>query len=392
MKIASQAIHAGDRKAAGRQIPVTTPIYASSSFYYEDIETVDRVFGQEEAGFAYSRYDNPTNSALEELVSELESGAGTLATSTGMSAIRMAIDAALLDRKKSILASKDLYGATVKLLQSVLEPFGCEVNLIDVCDLKAVEEKLAKFRPGCVLMETVSNPMLRVAQMDRIAELSRQYEAALIVDNTFATPLLIRPLEHGANLTVHSATKYLSGHGDVMGGFITGDAAHMATVRSLSRICGPVMGPFNAYLAMRGIKTFPLRMERQCRNAQCVFEWLKNHSRISRIHFTGDPNHPDAEVIRRLFPAGLTGAMLSFELKDASKEDVFRFMNRLRMIVPATSLGDVHTMILYPPMSSHRDLAPKQRERMGITESLVRLSVGIEAVEDIVEDLEQALR
>lgn len=392
MKIASKAVHAGDRKQAGRLIPVTTPIYASSSFYYEDIETVDRVFGQEEEGFAYSRYDNPTNAALEELVTELESGAGTLATSSGMSAIRMAIDAALLDRKKSILASRDLYGATVKLLHTVLEPFGCEVNLVDVCDLQAVEEKLAKFRPGCVLMETISNPVLRVAQLDRIAELSRKYEASLIVDNTFATPLLVRPLEVGANLTVHSATKYLSGHGDVMGGFITGDASHIETVRTLSRIYGPVMGPFNAYLAMRGIKTFPLRMERQCRNSQCVFEWLRNHSRMKTINFTGDPAHPDAAVVRRLFPAGLTGAMVSFELKDATKEDVFRFMNKLQMIVPATSLGDVHTMMLYPSMSSHRDLAPKQRERMGITESLVRLSVGIEAAEDIIGDLDQALR
>ncbi len=391
MKIQSKAVHAGDRKAAGDQVPVTTPIYTASSFYYPDIETADKVFAQEQHGYVYARYHNPTNEAVEALISELESGAGALATSSGMMAIQLALQAALLDRKKTILASTALYGATVRLLDTVMASFGCDVNYVDVCDFDAVAQKLEDLKPGCLLLETISNPILRVCEVDRLAAVARETGTAMIVDNTFATPLLMRPLEMGAHFSVHSATKFLSGHGDVMGGFVVADAEHIETVRSISRISGPAMGPFNAYLAMRGIKTFPLRMERQCRNAICVFDWLSKHPRIARIHFTGDPQHPDAAVIRRLMPDSLTGAMVSFELRDAGREQVFEFLNRLQMIVPATSLGDVHTMILYPSMSSHRDISPKQRQRMGISDSLLRVSVGIEAAEDIIADLEQAL-
>jgi cystathionine gamma-synthase/methionine-gamma-lyase len=391
MKIHSKAVHAGDRKQAGAHVPVTTPIYTATSYFYEEIDTLDKVFAQEVPGYAYSRYHNPTSEALEELVTALESGAGTLATSSGMMAIQIALQAALLDRDKRILAADALYGATIKLLESVMEPFGCEVHYANICNLDALESRIRDLKPGCILMETVSNPMLRVGELDRIAAMAKAAGTALIVDNTFATPLLVRPLELGANFSVHSATKYLSGHGDVLGGFVVADAEHIEIVRTLSRITGPVMGPFNAYLAMRGIKTFPLRMERQCRNAVCAFEWLRNHPRISSVIFTGDPDHPDGAVIRRLMPEGLTGAMVSFEIRDASREDVFAFLNRLRMIVPATSLGDVHSMILYPAMSSHRDLPPKQRERMGISDRLVRLSVGIEDPSDIIADLEQAL-
>jgi cystathionine gamma-synthase/methionine-gamma-lyase len=213
----------------------------------------------------------------------------------------------------------------------------------------------------------------------------------LIVDNTFATPLIIRPFEHGASLVVHSLTKYLSGHGDTMGGMLVSDEANLAPLRALSRTVGFTLGPFECYLAMRGIKTFPLRMERQCANACRVASWLATHPRVERVYFTGDPAHPDAATIRRVFPADLYGAIVSFEIRDAGKEEIFAFMDRLKMVVRATSLGDVHTMMLYPTMSSHREISPKHRERMGIRDNLVRLSLGIEAAEDIMADLAQAL-
>jgi cystathionine gamma-synthase/methionine-gamma-lyase len=228
--------------------------------------------------------------------------------------------------------------------------------------------------------------------MDRVAELARASGGALVVDNTFATPLLVRPLEHGAHMSVHSLTKFLAGHGDVLGGAIIADQEHAETVRALARTIGPVLGPFESYLTMRGIKTFALRMERQCANACRIASWLGSHPRISRVHYLADPGHADAAVIRRLLPDGLHGALVAFELKDVSQADVFRFMDRLRLVVRGTSLGDVHSLLLYPVMASHREIAPKQRERMGIHDGLVRLCAGIEAVDDIIADLDQALR
>ena len=379
-------------RRTGRHIPVTTPINTAVSFFYENMEQLDRVFGREEPGFSYSRYDNPSNQALEELCASLESGHGALACSSGMAAIHVALLTALTDRRKSVVAANALYGATVNLLMNVLEPLGVEVRFVDICDLAEVEKAIQEAKPGCVLMETISNPLLRVGQIDKIAALTKSAGAALLVDNTFATPLLARPMEMGANLVVHSLTKFLAGHGDVMGGVVISDEAHYETLRTLSRTFGPVLGPFESYLAMRGIKTFAVRVERQCTNACRVASWLAARPEIARVHFPADPTHPDAAAIRRILPDGLYGAIVTFELKGAGRDDVFRFMNSLQLVVPATSLGDVHSMMLYPAMSSHRELSPKHRERMGIGDGMVRLSVGIEAVEDIIADLEQALK
>jgi cystathionine gamma-synthase/methionine-gamma-lyase len=395
MKIETKAVHSGDRKSdpdrPGAFVPVTTPVYTAASYIYDSTAKLDRVLGREEPGYCYSRYDNPTNAALEELMTSLEGGHGALACSSGMTALHIALLAALTDRRKSIVAASALYGATTSLLTKVLEPLGIAINFIDICDLDAVRRKIGEARPGCVLMETISNPLLRVGDMDRVAELARAAGAALVVDNTFATPLLLRPLEHGAHMTVHSVTKFLAGHGDVLGGIIVADQDHAELIRTLCRTIGPVLGPFESYLTMRGIKTFALRMERHCANACRVATWLSSHPRVSRVHYLADPAHPDAAVIRRLLPDGLYGAIVTFELKNGTKEDMFRFMDRLKLVVRATSLGDVHSVILYPAISSHRDVAPKQRERMGIHDGLVRLCVGIEAVDDILADLEQAL-
>jgi cystathionine gamma-synthase/methionine-gamma-lyase len=242
-----------------------------------------------------------------------------------------------------------------------------------------------------VLVETMSNPLLRVCDIEQLAALCRKYNSALVVDSTFATPLLVRPLELGAHMVVHSLTKFLAGHGDVLGGAVISDQEHFELVRQLSRTCGPVLGPFEAYLAMRGVKTFPLRMERQCSNARALAAWLRNHPKVERVFYLDDPAHPDAAVIRRLLPESLYGAMVSFEIRGAGRGEVFSFLDRLKLVVRATSLGDVHTMMLYPVISSHREMPPAERERLGISENLVRLSAGIEAVEDVLADLDQAL-
>jgi cystathionine beta-lyase/cystathionine gamma-synthase len=392
MKFESKTVHAGDRRKAGNFVPVTTPIYTAASYFYDSMEQLDRVFGREEAGPSYGRYDNPTTSALEALMTELEGGHAAFACSSGMMALHQAVLAALVDRPKRVVAGSVLYGATTQMLMSVFGALGVETTFVDACDLAAVEEAVDEAKPGAVLVETITNPMLRVGALDKLAAIAQRAGAPLIVDNTFATPLLLRPFELGASLVVHSATKYLAGHGDVLGGVIVSDEAHFETLTVLRRTLGPNMSPFESYLTMRGIKTLALRMERQCANACRVASWLAAHSRVERVYFPGDPAHPDAATVNRLFPKNLYGAMVAFGLKNAGKGEVFAFMDKLRMIVPATSLGDVHTMMLYPAMASHRDLSPKHRERLGISDSLVRISTGIEAIEDILTDLEQALR
>jgi cystathionine beta-lyase/cystathionine gamma-synthase len=391
MKLATLAVHAGDRKKPADYIPVTTPIHGAASYVYENIEDLDRVFGGERPGPMYARYGNPTVQALEEQVAALEGGDLAVATASGMAAIHLALLTALTDRRKSVVAAKVLYGQTLTLLMKVLEPGGLAVHFAEPCDLQALEAEVAAAKPAAVLVETVSNPLLRVSPLDRIAEIAHAHGALVIVDASFSSPALLQPLAAGADIVVHSVTKYLAGHGDVLGGILVTRQEFQPVLQVLSRSLGPVMGPFEAYLTMRGVKTLPLRMERQCQNACRVAAWLKAHPRIERVYFPGDPAHPDHDTVQRLFANGSGGGMVSFELKDAGRKQVFALLDALKMIVRATSLGDVHSMILHPAMSSHRDLAPKHRERLGIRDNLLRLSVGIEGVEDILEDLEQAL-
>lgn len=392
MKFESKVVHAGDRKRETTTfVPSTVPIHLGTSYFYDSAEHLDKVFANEEAGVSYSRYGNPTNNALEELVATLEGGQGALATASGMAAIQIAVQAALLDRNHSIVSSNALYGATIKMFDQLFGGFDVDVTYVDCCDLGAVEKAIAAKNPGVIYTESISNPLLRVPRIDKLAEMSRAAGAALIVDHTFATPMLMRPLELGASIVVHSATKYFSGHGDVLGGLVVSNVEHHEIVRSLSRISGPVLGPFESYLTMRGIKTLALRFQKQCCNAQVIANWLKQNRRVDRVHYCSDPQHPDAETIRDLFAPGLFGAIVSFEIKDADRQAVMSFMDRLRMVVPGTTLGDVHTLLLYPSMASHRDLSPKQRERMGIRENLVRLAIGIESSEDIISDVAQAL-
>lgn len=392
MKFESQVVHAGDRKRRkDAVVPSTTPIQLATTYFYDSATTLDRVLGHEEDGFCYARYASPTNAALEELCAALEHGHGALATASGMSAVQIALQAALVDRPHSIIASNSIYGATIGMLDQLFSTFETSVTYVDICDLDALQNAVAEHEPGCIFIESISNPLLRVGDLQRIAELARNAGAALVVDNTFATPMLMRPLQFGANIVVHSVTKYLAGHGDVLGGVVVSDEAHHETVRMLSRLAGPVLGPFESYLTMRGIKTLALRFERQCNNARAVANWLSNHPRVERVYYCADPSHPDACNIKRLFAQGLFGAILSFEIKDASRDDILAFMDRLKMIVPGTSLGDVHSLLLYPVMASHRNVSPKMRERVGIRDNLVRLAAGIEAPDDIIADLDAAL-
>ena len=387
---ATVAVHAGDRKPPAEFRPVTTPIFSASSFFYETLEELEQVFADEKEGHTYSRYGNPTARGLEEQVAALEGADFAVATSSGMAAVHLSLLAALLDRRQAIVAANVLYGQTLSLLTRVLEPAGVEVRFADPCDVGAFGQAIAETNPSVVLLETISNPLLRVPPLDRIAALAKSHGALTLVDSTFTTPVLMRPLELGADLVVHSATKYLGGHGDVLGGVLLGRNELHPPVRFLERTLGANLGAFEAYLAMRGVKTLPLRMERQCRNAAEAAARLAGQPGVERVYYPGDPQHPDHDTAKRLFAGGLFGAMVSVDL-EGGRERAAAFMNSLRLTVPATSLGDVHTMALYPPTSSHRDLAPAHRRRLGIGDGLVRLSIGIEHIDDIVADLEQAL-
>ena len=393
MKFETQVVHSGDRKRTAQgATPSTTPIYLASTYFYDTAETLDRIFAHEEEGQSYARYTNPTNEALEELTTTLEDGFGSLATSSGMTALQLAFQAALLDKAPRIVSASAIYGATMKMLDVVFASTSVETTYVDICDLAAVKTTVERVKPAVVFMESISNPVLRVGDIAAVAEIARANGASLIVDSTFSTPVLQKPLREGANIVVHSATKYFAGHGDVLGGIIVSDKEHHETVRMLSRIVGGTLGPFESYLTMRGIKTLAVRFERQCQNAAALAEWLCAHPLVERVNYCGDPHHPDAQTIKKSFTPGLYGAILSFEVRGADRAAVMQFMNRLKLVVPGTSLGDVHTLLLYPVISSHRDVAPKLRERQGIRDNLVRISAGIEALEDIQADLDAALK
>ncbi len=384
------AVHAGDRKKPADHTPVSTPIHTASSFFYETVEELEEVFDEVRPGVVYSRYGNPTSGAFEEQIAALEGADYGLATSSGMSALHLALASAMTDRRRSIVAGDCLYGHTMSMLMKVLEPTGVDVRFSDPCDLERFEEVVAETRPGVVLLETMTNPLLRVPQLDKVAEIARRHGAMTVVDATFTSPIMMRPLALGVDLVVHSITKYISGHGDVLGGMVLGKEDSRAVTQFLSRTIGTNLGPFEAFLAMRGAKTLPLRFERQCSNARVVAAELGRTAGVERVYFPGDPEHPDHQVAQRLFPEGMFGAVVTLDL-EGGRERALAFLNALEMTVPVTSVGDVHTMALYPPMSTHRDLAPKHRRRLGIGDGMVRLSIGVEGVEDILADVTQAV-
>ena len=393
----TRAVHSGERRATrgdeqnGSFYPISTPIYASTTFSHPDIETTDRVLGGEEAGYSYARYDNPTVRAFEEALASLEAtdGARAFAFASGMAATHAALAAAELTSGARVLAAEQLYGSTATLLVQVFGANGVETRFVDAYDLGAVEKKVAELKPRAVVVESISNPLLRVADVPRLSEITRAAGAALIVDNTFGTPCLQRPLELGADMVVHSATKYLSGHGDLTAGVVACGPPYDAAVEQLRKLVGGVLGPFEAWLAHRGLKTLPLRMDRQCRNAREIAGRLASHPRVAKVNHPSLEDHPDHETALRVLSD--TGGLVSFELAEGGREAAFEFLNALELCVKAPSLGDVYTLAIHPAASSHRELSPARRERLGVGENLVRLSVGIEHPEDIAADIERAL-
>jgi cystathionine beta-lyase/cystathionine gamma-synthase len=389
-RLATRAVHAGERARPDGFVPVSTPIYSTATFLYDHLADIDAIAAGERQGFTYSRHGNPTNAALEEAVASLEGG-GTVATlASGMSAILLALLAAGIEQGMTIAASQDLYGVTTKFLFDVASRWGVQIALVDVLD-SAKREEIWKLKPAVLLLESLTNPLLRIPDLPALMEEAKTHKTLVIVDNTFATPLLLRPLALGADFIVHSATKYFGGHGDLTGGILVAREDYAQEVRHHLRLVGANLGPFEAWLTLRGLKTLPLRFERQCGNAQALAEWLAKHPRVEQVFYPGLSDHPEHDRARQLFGRADAGGVLSLKIRNAGREEVFKFVDSLELFLKATSLGDVQSLVLYPAISSHRDISPKQRERLGITDNLVRLSAGIEDVRDLIADLEQGL-
>jgi cystathionine gamma-synthase/methionine-gamma-lyase len=391
MGFATRAVHAGERAPKPDFTPVVTPIYPGSSFAYDDMETVDEIFATTRGGYVYTRYANPTTMAMESAVAALEGTERAMGFGSGMAALHGAFLGTGLCAGDTVVASRECYGATVTLLQNYLTRLGVGTTFVDVRDLAAVEAAVEREKPRFVTFETVTNPLLTVADGPALVEIAHNAGALAVVDNTFMTPLLMRPAEWGADMVVHSSTKYLGGHGDVTAGVVATSEARYQQLYEVNKAIGGILGPFEAWLVLRGLKTLPLRVERQCENAAKVAAWLATHPAIAHVNYPGLPDHPGYATMQRLSRTGQAGGMVSFDIAGADKAAVFRFMESLRLCVPATTLGDVYSLVLYPPMSSHRGLTPEQRAAVGISEGLIRLSVGIETVDDIIADLDQAL-
>ncbi|MGB6876340.1 MAG: PLP-dependent aspartate aminotransferase family protein [Candidatus Acidiferrales bacterium] len=388
-RLATQAVHAGERARPDGFVPMATPIYSTSTFLYDHLADIDAISSGERPGFTYSRHGNPTNAALEEAVGFLEGGAFAVSVASGMSAILLALLAAGAEQGSRIAASQDLYGVTAKFLLDVTARWGAQIEFADVFS-RAGRDALWASEPSVLLLESLTNPLLRIPDLPALAEEAHARGTRVIVDNTFATPLLLRPLQYGADFVVHSATKYFGGHGDLTGGVLVAQQKYADEVRHFSRLIGAILGPFEAWLTLRGLKTLPLRFARQCKNAQALAEWLSGNSRVEKVFYPGLPSHPDHPLVERLFGGAGAGGVLSIQVRNAGRDEIFRFVDSLELFLKATSLGDVQSLVLYPTISSHRDLSPKQRQRLGITDNLIRLSAGVEDVEDLKADLAQA--
>jgi cystathionine beta-lyase/cystathionine gamma-synthase len=390
-QLTTRAVHAGARLPRPDFTPTVTPIYPSVTYGYDSMKDLDGVFAGSRHGYVYTRYGNPTVTALEEAVATLEDGGAALAFASGMAAIHAALLAVGARVGSAVVAAQDVYGATYALLDQLMRSQGVTVRFVDVADLDAVKAACVELRPAALLVETISNPLLKVADLPSLADVAHQHGATLLVDNTFATPCLIQPLKTDADIVIHSTTKYLGGHGDVLSGVVVTSVARRADLFEIIKMTGANLGPQEAWLVLRGIRTLPLRMQQHCENAMAVAHWLQEHPKISQVYYPGLVSHPQHDLAKRMFEGQGFGGIVSFDLAGADQAQVFRFFESLRLCLPVTTLGDVYTLVLYPAHSSHRALSPEERARIGIGDGLVRMSVGIEAVEDILSDLEQAL-
>ena len=359
---------------------VMVPIYATST-YAQESPGVHK-------GFEYSRSQNPTRFAFERCVADLESGTKGYAFSSGLAAISTVLE--LLDAGAHVIASADLYGGSFRLFDKVRRrTMGLEFSFVDLSDLAAVEAAIQP-NTGLIWVETPTNPMLHLADLDALAALAKRKGVLIAADNTFASPYCQRPLEHGFDIVMHSTTKYLNGHSDVVGGVLAvgGNADVADRLTFLQNAIGSIAGPFDSFLALRGVKTLALRMERHCSNAMAIATWLEAHKGVRQVIYPGLASHPQHELAKRQMHG--FGGMISVVL-DRDLKGTMRMLERTELFTLAESLGGVESLIEHPAIMTHASIPPHVREELGIGDGMIRLSVGVENVDDLIADLEQAL-
>lgn len=383
----SRAIHHG-YDPAENQGALTPPMHLASTFAFDSAEQGGAIFAGEQPGYFYSRISNPTLDLLEQRIATLEGAEAGVATASGMGAIT-AVMWSLLEAGDEIITDRTLYGCTFAFFRHGLARFGVKVTHVDLTDPAALAAAMND-KVKVVYFETPANPNMRLVDIAAISAVAKAGGAQVVVDNTYATPALTRPIELGADVVVHSATKYLGGHGDLVGGLVAGSAATMQQVRlvGLKDMTGAVMSPFTATLIMRGLKTLALRMERHSTTAMQVARWLETQPQVAAVHYPGLPSFGQHDLASRQM--ALPGGMIAFDLAGGYDQGI-AFMNRLQMILRAVSLGDAETLVQHPASMTHSTYTPEERAEHGIGEGLLRLSVGLEDAEDIFADLQQAL-
>jgi cystathionine beta-lyase/cystathionine gamma-synthase len=388
--VGTRVVRAARSLPPGEGQPVVPPLVQSVAFDYGSAAEQDAVFGNERPGYVYGRYGTPTTAALESALAELEGVEAATCFVSGMAAIAAAVDACAVSRSARVVAQEDCYGQVRALFERWSRERGADITFVDTTDHAAVREALRAKPTGLLYVEAIANPLLRVNDVAALARLAKENGAALAVDATFATPVLFHPAALGATMVIHSLTKYLNGHGDVMGGVVAGSKELSRAMRDRTILDGGYLPPHEAWLAIRGMRTLALRIRRQCETALAVARHLVAHPKVARVRYPGLPDHPQHELATRQF-SGLYGGVVSFALREDTKAAAFRFLDALELAASATTIGDLFTEVLYPPISSHRRLPADERRRLGISDGFLRLSVGIEDPADIIADLDRAL-
>ena len=384
-KAATRAIRVGHRRTAeGEHSP---PIFTTSSYVYENAAQAAARFSGEEPGNIYSRFTNPTVRIFEERLAALEGGERCVATASGMSAI-LSTCLGLLQAGDHLVSSRSIFGSTVILFDKYLSRFGIETSYVPLADLEDWERAIRP-QTRMLFVETPSNPLMELGDIRALADLAHANDCLLVVDNCFCTPILQRPLELGADIVIHSATKYIDGQGRCIGGAVVGDEKRVGEeVFGVLRTAGPTMSPFNAWVFLHGLETLALRMKAHSRNADLLANWLENHPKVERVHYPGLPSHPQADLAARQMD--LPGGMLAFEVA-GGKEAAWKVIDAMKMISITANLGDVKSTVTHPATTTHGRLTPEQRAEAGISDGLIRISAGLEDVADIQADIERGL-